>query len=57
LTSKKRCSTIKPHPLQRGLRMEVKEMKIKVTDKANEEIQKSMSQKTSDVRILVKGFG
>ncbi len=37
--------------------MEVKEMKIKVTDKANEEIQKSMSQKTSDVRILVKGFG
>jgi len=32
-------------------------MKIKVTEKASEEIKKSMSQKISNVRILVKGFG
>ena len=32
-------------------------MKIRVTEKASEEIKKSMSQKISNVRILVKGFG
>jgi Fe-S cluster assembly iron-binding protein IscA len=32
-------------------------MKIRVTEKASAEIKKSMSQKISDVRILVKGFG
>ena len=32
-------------------------MKIRVTEKASVEINNSLTQKKSDVRILVKGFG
>ena len=47
-----------PYPLGgRGLVNGGNAMKIKVTDRATEEILSSVGERTTDVRILVKGYG